>query len=90
MLSFLSPDKGVRLFEELVEWHPLFAELGDESTYGSQTAGEPLHALDVAYRTHVGDGHDFFQGWPQCRARTQYILAASPSEPQKHIYRYSI
>ena len=27
---------------------------------GSQTAGEPLYALDVAYRAHVGDGRDFF------------------------------
>ena len=27
---------------------------------GSQTTGEPLYALDVAYRAHVGDGHDFF------------------------------
>ena len=37
-----------------------FVEPGDESTQGSQTAGEPLHALDVAYGTHVGDGRDFF------------------------------
>ena len=27
---------------------------------GGQVASEPLHALDVAYRAHVGDGHDFF------------------------------
>ena len=60
MLSFLSLDEGVYLFEELVEWHPLFAESGDESARGSQTAGEPLYALDVAYRAHVGDGHDLF------------------------------
>ena len=32
LLSFLSPDEGIHLFEELVEWHPPFAELGDEST----------------------------------------------------------
>ena len=32
LLSFLSPDDGIHLFEELVEWHPLFAEPGDEST----------------------------------------------------------
>ena len=31
LLSFLSLDKGVRLFEELVEWHPPFAEPGDEA-----------------------------------------------------------
>ena len=31
LLGFLSPDKGVRLYEELVEWHPLFVELGDEA-----------------------------------------------------------
>ena len=60
MLSFLSPDEGVRLFEELVEWHPLFAESGDELAQGSQIAGEPLHAPDVVYGAHVGDGHDFF------------------------------
>ena len=60
MLSFLSLDEGIRLFEELVEWHPPFAKPGDESAQGSQTAGEPLHALDVAYGTHVGDGYDFF------------------------------
>ena len=27
---------------------------------GGQTAGEPLYALDVVYRAHVGDGHYFF------------------------------
>ena len=59
MLSFLSTDEGVRLFEELVEWHPSFVEPGDESAQGSQIAGEPLHTLDVAYGTHVGDSHDF-------------------------------
>ena len=32
LLSFLSLDKGIRLFEELVEWHPPFAESRDEST----------------------------------------------------------
>ena len=37
-----------------------FVEPGDESTQGSQTAGEPLHALDIVYGTHVGDGYDFF------------------------------
>ena len=31
LLSFLSLDKGVRLFEELVEWNSSFAEPGDES-----------------------------------------------------------
>ena len=35
LLSFLSLDEGVRLFEELVEWHPPFTKLGDESTLGS-------------------------------------------------------
>ena len=30
-LSFFSPDEGVHLFEELVEWHPPLAEPGDES-----------------------------------------------------------
>ena len=48
LLGFLSPNKSVHLFEELIEWHPLFAEIGDESAQGSQTAGEPLYALDVA------------------------------------------
>ena len=28
---------------------------------GSQTAGEPLYALDVEYRAHVVDGRDFFR-----------------------------
>ena len=60
-MGFLSLDKSVHLFEELVEWHPSFDELGDESTQGSKTAGEPLYALDVAYRAHVGDGHDLFR-----------------------------
>ena len=60
MLCFLSPDEGVRLFEELVQWHPPFAELGDELAQGSQTADEPLYALDIMYGAHVGDGHDFF------------------------------
>ena len=60
LLGFLSPDKGIRLFEELVEWHSPFAEPGDEAAQGSQTADEPLHALDVAYGAHVGDGHDLF------------------------------
>ena len=27
---------------------------------GDQTVGEPLYALDIAYRAHVGDDHDFF------------------------------
>ena len=31
LLDFLSPDKGIHLFEELVEWHPPFTELGDEA-----------------------------------------------------------
>ena len=30
LLSFLGPDKGIRLFEELVEWHPSFVEMRDE------------------------------------------------------------
>ena len=59
-MGFLSPDEGIRLFEELVEWHPPFVEPRDESTQGSQTAGESLYALDVAYRAHVGDVHDLF------------------------------
>jgi len=59
-LGFLGPNEGVHLFEELVEWHPPFAEPGDESAQGSQTAGEPLHALDVVHRTHVGNGRDLF------------------------------
>ena len=37
-----------------------FAEPGDESAQGGQTAGEPLNALDVAYRAHVGDGRNLF------------------------------
>ena len=60
MLCLLSLDKSVHLFEELVERHPLFVDPGDESAQGSQTAGEPLYALDVAYRAHVGDGRDVF------------------------------
>ena len=60
MLSFLSPNEGIRLFEELVERHPPFAELGDEAAQGSQTTGEPLYALDVAYGAHVGNGRDLF------------------------------
>ena len=59
-MGFLSLDESVRLFEELVERHPPFIEPGYESTQGSQTTGEPLHALDVAYRAHVGDGRDLF------------------------------
>ena len=60
LLSFLSPDEGIRPFEKLVERHPSLAEPGDESAQGSQTIGEPLYALDVAYGAHVGDGRDFF------------------------------
>ena len=60
-MCFLSLDKSIHLFEELEEWHPPFAELGDESAQGSQIAGEPLYAFDVVYRAHVGDGHDFFR-----------------------------
>ena len=33
--------------------------MGDEPAQGGQTAGEPLYALGIAYRAHVGDGHDF-------------------------------
>ena len=32
LLGFLSPNEGIRLFEEVVEWHPPFAEPGDEAT----------------------------------------------------------
>ena len=60
-MGFLSPDEGIRLFEELVEWHPPFAEPGDESAQGSQIAGEPLYALNIAYKAHVGDGRDLFR-----------------------------
>ena len=60
LLGFLGPDEGVYPFEELVEWHPPFVEPGDEAAQGSQTASEPLYALDVAYGAHVGDGHDIF------------------------------
>ena len=60
LLGFLIPDEGIRLFEELVEWHPPFAELGDESAQGGQTSGEPLYALDVAFRAHIRDGRDLF------------------------------
>ena len=35
--------------------------MGDKPAQGGQTAGEPLYALDVAYRVHVGDGSDFFR-----------------------------
>ena len=56
----LSPDEWVRLLEKLVERHPPLAEPGDEPAQGGQTAGEPLYALDVAYRAHIGDGRDFF------------------------------
>ena len=59
-MHFLSPDEGVHPFEELVERNPPLVEPRDESAQGGQTAGEPLYALDVAYRAHVGDGHDFF------------------------------
>ena len=37
-----------------------FAEPEDEAAQGSQTADEPLYALDVVYGAHVGDGHDLF------------------------------
>ena len=57
-MSFLGLDEGVRLFEELVERHPSFAEPRDELAQCGKTAGEPLHVLDVAYGTHVRDGHD--------------------------------
>ena len=60
MLCFLSTDESICLFEKFVERHPSFTELGDESAQGSQIVGEPLYALDVAYRAHVGDGHDLF------------------------------
>ena len=30
LLGFLSPNEGVCLFEETVEWHPPFAKPGDE------------------------------------------------------------
>ena len=60
LLSFLSLDKGIRLFEELVEWYPPFAKLGDELAQGSQTTSEPLYTLDIAYGAHVGDGRDLF------------------------------
>ena len=45
----------------LIEWHPPFAEPRDEAAQGSQTADEPLYALDVAYRAHIGDSRDFFR-----------------------------
>ena len=61
MLRFLSLDKGVRPFEEIVERHPPLAELGDEPAQGGQATGEPVYALDIAYRAHVGDGRDFFR-----------------------------
>jgi hypothetical protein len=60
MLHFLSLDKGVRSLERLVETHFSLTELGDEPAQDGQTAGEPLYTLDIAYRAHVGDGHDFF------------------------------
>ena len=61
LLGFLGLDEGVRPFEELVEWHPLFTEPGDEAAQGSQTADEPLYALDIVYGAHVGDGRDLFR-----------------------------
>ena len=54
LLGFLSPDEGIHLFEELVEWNPLFAEPRDELAQSGQTADEPLHALDIVYGAHVG------------------------------------
>ena len=60
MLCFFSPDKGVRPLEELVERHPPLTELGDDPAQGGQATGEPLYALDVVYRAHVGDGCDLF------------------------------
>ena len=59
-MCLLGLDKSVCLFEKFVERHPPFAVPRDESAQGSQTAGEPLRALDVAYRAHVGNGHDLF------------------------------
>ena len=61
MLSFLSAYEDVRLFEELIEWHPSFAEPRDEPAQSGQTIGEPLHTLDIVYGAHVGNGHDFFR-----------------------------
>ena len=81
-MGFLSLDKSVYLFEQLVEWHPLFAELGDESAQDSQTAGEPLYALDVAYRAHVGDSHDFFGVGLEPRSDTMYP-SSFPSRTSK-------
>ena len=60
LLGFLSPDEGIRLFEELVEWRPPFAEPRNEAAQGSQATGESLHALDIVYGTYVGDGYDLF------------------------------
>ena len=34
--------------------------MGDELAQRGQKASEPLYALDIAYRAHVGDGQDFF------------------------------
>ena len=59
-MCFLSPDESIHLFEKLIERHSPFTEPGDESAQGDQTAREPLYALNIVYRAHVGDGHDFF------------------------------
>ena len=90
LLSFLSPDESVCLFEKLVERHPPFVELGDESAQGGQTAGEPLYALDIAYRAHVGDGHDFLGLASMPHSDTIYPCSFPFEIPKTHFSGFNL
>jgi hypothetical protein len=67
-----------------------FAKPRDESAQGSQIAGEPLYAIAVAYRAHVGDGHDFWGGSLDTTLGKMYPSSFSFKTPKTHFLGFSL
>ena len=64
--------------------------MGDEPAQGVQTAGEPLYALDVAYRAHVGDGRDFLGLSSIPRLDVMYPSSFPFGTPKTHFLGFNL
>ena len=82
LLCFLSPNEGVRPFEDLVERHPSLAEPGDEPAQGFQTTDEPLYDL-FGVGLDTSFGHDVSKQLPLRNPKNKFFgvqLDVEPSE----------
>ena len=55
-----------------------------------QIAGEPLYTLDIAYRAHVGDGHDFLELVLMLRSNMMYPSSFPIETPKTYFLGFNL